>query len=75
MEMMLTYVPASALVQRAQNVTLKLLALGSSIGISDEGSAVVVDDVVLVLARLANTGEGKGEDVVLVWIVLPRHLF
>jgi hypothetical protein len=74
MEMMLTYVPASALVQRAQNVTLKLLALGSSIGISDEGSAVVVDDVVLVLARLANTGEGKGEDVVLVWIVLPRHI-
>jgi hypothetical protein len=70
--MHMAYVPAGALVQRAQNVALQLLALGSSLGIREVGSAVVVDDVVLVLARLANASEGKSEDVVLVCVILPR---
>ena len=63
--------PASAVVGRAHDISRELLALRRVVRVGHEAAAVVVDDVVLVLAGLADTGVGDGEHVVLVHIVEP----
>jgi hypothetical protein len=63
--------PASAIVRWAHHLSRELLALRSTFGVGHEAAAVVVDDVVLVLAGHANAGVGDGEHVVIVHIVDP----
>jgi hypothetical protein len=63
--------PASAIVRWAHHLSRELLALRSTFGVGHEAAAVVVDDVVLVLAGLADAGVGDGEHVVFVHIVDP----
>ena len=65
--------PASAIVGRAHHVSCELLALRGVVRVGHEAAAVVVDDVVLVLAGLADAGVGDGEHVVLVHVVEPAH--
>jgi hypothetical protein len=63
--------PASAIVRWAHHLSRELFALRRAVGVGHEAAAVVVDDVVLVLAGLADAGVGDGEHVILVHIVDP----
>jgi hypothetical protein len=70
-----TYAPASAIVGGAHHVSRELLALRGPVRVGHEAAAVVVDDVILVLAGLADAGVGDGKNVVLVHIVDPENCY
>ena len=55
----------------AHDLARELLAVRRVLRISHECAAVVVDDVVLVLAGPANPSIGNGEHVIIVHIIVP----
>jgi len=65
--------PAGAVVGRADHVSRELLVSRRAFGVGHEAAAVVVDDVVLLLAALTDAGVGDGEYVVLVHVVEPAN--
>jgi len=67
------YAPTSTLVTRAQNPALELLALWRAVWVGQESSTVVVDDVVFVFARLADSGVHKREYIVAVGVRVPSQ--
>lgn len=67
----ISYAPAGPDVRGAHDLARELLAVWRAVWAGQESAAVVVDDVVLVLAGLANSSVGDGEHVVVVHIVVP----
>lgn len=68
----MSYAPTGAVVRGAQDLACELLAVWHAFWVGQESAAVVVDDVVLVLARPANSSIGDGKDVIVVHIIVPR---
>lgn len=64
--------PTGAVVGWADHVPRELLVPRSAVRVCHEATAVVVDDVVLVLAGPADASVGDGEHIVFVHIVEPE---
>lgn len=67
----MSYAPTGADVRRAHDLARELYAVRRSVWVGQESATVVVDDVVLVLAGLTNSGIGDGEDVIVVRVIVP----
>lgn len=67
----LSHAPTGADVRGAHDLACELLAVRRAVRVGQESAAVVVDDVVLVLASLADSSVGDGEHVIVVHVVVP----
>jgi hypothetical protein len=66
----ISYAPTGTIVRGTQDLARELLAIWRALWVGQESAAVVVDDVVLVLAGLANSSIGDGEDIIVVHVVV-----
>jgi len=67
----MSYAPTCAIVRGAHELACELLVVWRALWVCQEQAAVVIDDVVLVLAGFANSSIGDGEHVIVVHVVVP----